>query len=218
MWDDIEKFKSEPSALSGNKFQKKEGWTKKFPPKEDFDPDNTFIYRPFAFAVNKDFPTDDHIEFITALVRKFNEDHFTVRVGGNKDIDEYFEEHMKLKEVHLPWRNFNEKQSKFTFNSPQANHIAKTFFPAYEKVPDSVKAFLARNVRLVVGNTLKSPILFLITWSPDGAENATETSMKTGNVGHLINVASALRVPIFNLAKPTTRQRLTTYLKMKEDH
>lgn len=179
---------------------------------EDLNPE---FYKPFALAFNQDIP-ESILPMLEALTTKLNELGYTVRIGGNKGIEEFIEDKMQRKEVHLPWRNFNEKESKLTFNTKQAFILAKQFSPVYDRLPDSVKAFLARNVRLILGNNLKSPLLFLITWSKDGVESAKHRTAQTGNVGHVIAMADMLRVPIFNLSKSSSVDRLKQYLQ--QDH
>lgn len=77
-----------------------------------------------------------------------------------------------------------------------------------------VQAFLAKNVRLLYGDKLKSPALFMLCWSEDGAETLREKTNRTGSIGHAIQIAYSMRIPIFNLGKPDTEERLKRYLDL----
>lgn len=176
---------------------------------EDLNPE---FYKPVAIAFNNDAP-ESLVPVIEAITAKLNELGYTARLGGNLNIEELVEKNIERKEIHLPWRNFNEKESKLTFNTKPSFILAKQFSPVYDRLPDAVKAILARNVRLILGNNLKSPLLFLITWSRDGVESAKYRTAQTGNVGHVIAMADMLRVPIFNISKQDSIDRLKQYLQ-----
>lgn len=192
---------------------KKEGW-KKFPKKQVEEDTGPFeLYLPFVFVSNPDTP-DNIKTTLEAIGKRMDEAGYTVRLGGNNGIEETLEKGMSRVELHLPWKGFNERTSKSTFNSTRAKEISKLYSPVYDKLPDSVKAFLARNVRLLLGKDLKSPSLCLLVWTSDGCETAKDRSIKTGNAGHVISMASAMRIPIFNLSKPDALERLKNYLNL----
>lgn len=176
---------------------------------EDLNPE---FYKPFALAFNQDIP-ESITPVLEAMVNKLNELGYTARLGGNLNLEELIEQKMERKEVHLPWRDFNKKESKLTFNTKPSFILAKQFSPVYDRLPDAVKAMLARNVRLILGYNLKSPLLFLITWSRDGVESAKHRTAQTGNVGHVIAMADMLRVPIFNISRSDSIDRLKQYLQ-----
>jgi len=191
----------------GNNWGNKSKFQKR-PPQEEGPAE---LYLPYVVVFNQDMPEASK-SLLEGVVRRLDEAGYTLRMGGNTGPEEDFEKLSKRVELHLPWRGFNQKESKSTFNTKNAFEIAKTFSPVYDKFSDPIKAMLARNVRLVLGKELKSPTLLLVTWSADGAESAAERTARTGNVGHVIAMASALRVPVFNLAKANTLERIQQYL------
>lgn len=182
-----------------------------YPKKEEKDPELAEFYKPFAISLNPDAPDDLNV-VMEKVSNLLNNNGYTVRLGGNKGLEEIPEQKFTRKELHLPWRGFNEKESKSTFNAKEAYVLAKQCSPVYDKLPDVVKAFLARNVRLILGRQLNSPLLFLITWSKDGCEAAKNRSIKTGNVGHVIAMADLMHVPVFNLANENAISRLESYV------
>ena len=181
----------------------------RFKPKEPEGPAE--LYLPFTVALNPDFPAELRSD-LRGILKRFDEQNFTMRTGGNSGEESDIESCVKRLEIHLPWRGFNDKESKFTFNSTHAFEIAKMFSPNFDKMKDSVKAMFARNVRMMLGKDLKSPTMALVTWTPDGASSAAERTPKTGFSGQHIAMASAMRVPVFNLAKPNTLDAIQKYL------
>ncbi len=170
------------------------------------------LYKPYAATGNKEAPPD--------IIRKFEElakllDHqgYTTRVGGMEGIEEAVERTQVKQELILPFKEFNQKQSKFTWSSERAFSIAKMFHPTFDSMKKGVQYFLAKNARLILGDKMNSPSLFLICWTEDGAESVREKSSRTGFSGHPIAIASAIGIPIFNLGKPDAEQRLKLYLE-----
>lgn len=191
--------------------QKPKGdWGKK-PFNRPEETDMTF-YRPVAVFGNKDFP-ERLVPVLERMLEKLNKFGYTARCSGRDAIDAVVERNPIKKEVHLPWKNFNEKNSPFTFTSDRARAVAKQFFPMYDGVKLGVQTFLATNVRVLMGKNVVSPALFAICWTEDGVESAKEKTSRTGFSGHPIAVASSLGIPIFNLEKPDAEQRFNFYLE-----
>lgn len=180
--------------------------------KREEDEGPVALYKPYVGGGNPDAPP--HIlQKMEDLARELELHGYTLRAGGLDGPESAFENGAsKLKEIHLPWKGFNNKDSSFTFTSNRAKEIASQYHNAYKGLKPAIQTILAKNVRVVTGKDLKSPALFAIVWSEDGAESNREKSMKTGNVGHLIAVADSMRIPIFNLGKPDAEERLRRYL------
>lgn len=174
------------------------------------------LYKPYVGTGNRETP-HDVIERMRAVAIELERFNFILRTGGLDGVDEAMETAVKNPEIFLPWRNFNNKESKLTFNTKQSMDIAKIFHPGFDTLKDSIKAFLAKNARMVLGNNLKSQAMFVICWSEDGAETGRERSPKTGNVGHVIAIANAMRIPVFNFGKPDAEQRLRNYLELNHE-
>jgi hypothetical protein len=182
-----------------------------FKPKVEEDLSNYKLYKPYVGTGNQNPPP--HI--VTQIKRLTNELEtfgFTLRTGGTAGVEEAFEASAKEMELHLPFNNYNGKQSKFAFINKRAYAVAKLFHPTYDTIPEKVTLFLAKNARLVMGKDLVSPALFMLCWSEDGCESSETKTSKTGNVGHAIAIACALHIPVFNLAKPDAEKRLKEHL------
>lgn len=165
------------------------------------------LYKPYACTGNADCPAEI-LEKFDRITKKLEELGYTVRVGGMDGIEDRIEKLIPKHELHLPWRDFNGKQSKFTYNSERTFAIAKMFFPTFDTMKKGVQAFLAKNARLILGDKVVSPALFLLCWTEDGAESVKERTNRTGFTGHPIAIASAVGIPVFNLAKSDAEQRL----------
>ncbi|MCK9516989.1 MAG: hypothetical protein M0Q87_13270 [Ottowia sp.] len=180
--------------------------------KREEDEGPVALYKPYVGSGNPDTPP--HIlQKMEDLARELELHGYTLRAGGLDGPETAFENGTSnLKEIHLPWKGFNNKDSPFTFTSNRAKEIASQYHNAYKGLKPAIQTILAKNVRVVTGKDLKSPALFAIVWSEDGAESNREKSMKTGNVGHLIAIADSMRIPIFNLGKSDAEERLRRYL------
>lgn len=159
-------------------------------------------YLPVVIYVEQDFP-ENVKESLYQIASKLIAKRYTVRVYG---VDKPFVERvMKLSdskvELYLPWRNFNEMDSKHTFNTLTAKHVASVNFGGWEKIPDSVKAILSGQVRMVMGDRNNSPTMCVITWSPDGASKHAEVNKETGRSGFMIKLASTYGFGVINTQK-----------------
>lgn len=184
----------------GKPFQRKE---------EVLDPT---IYLPCAVTGNKDAPPEI-LTKVKELVAFLNDHGFTVRTGCDGPVELAADEAATQKrERILPWRDFEEKESKLTWNSERAHCIAKMYHPTYDTMKKGVQHILAKNARLILGDKMVSPARFLLIWTEDGIEHVRNKTAKTGLVGHTIAIASASGVPIYNLGNPTAEQRLREYV------
>lgn len=183
-------------------------------PKQEFGPIE--LYKPYAVVSNRDVPVPV-LGQMSEIAKMLDGLGFTCRVDGGEGASASVEPVDCRKELILAWKGFNEKESAFTYNQPEAFEIAKLFHPTYDSLKPAIQAFLARNARVVMGQTLKSPIMFLVVYTEDGAETLKERTSKTGFAGHLIAMACGLGVPVFNLQRPDAYQRLVKQFGTKPD-
>lgn len=170
------------------------------------------FYRPYAVTGNKDAP--DHIlQKACAIVQRLEQMDFTLRTGGLAGIEDSVEKVTKKHEIHLPFRDFDQKQSRYTFTTDRAKSVAAKFSPGYSALKKGIQLFLAKNVRILMGNNVNSPSLFLIVYSSDGCTHISQKTQETGFATHAIAVASGLGIPIFNLADPNFDQKFENHLR-----
>lgn len=179
-------------------------------PKQDFGPIE--LYKPYTMVSNREAPVGV-LARMTEIAKLMDSRGFTCRVDGAEGASAAVEPVDCRKEVILAWKGFNNKESQFTYTAPEALEIAKKFHPTFDTAKPAVQTFLGRNVRLVMGQTLKSPVMAMVVWTDDGAESLKDRTAKTGFAGHLIALASALGVPVFNLHNPDAEHRLNVWLE-----
>lgn len=186
---------------SSNENTYKSGYSKQkyFKKKEEVVEDP---YIPIAVYVDREF-TNEIKNSLYNIISKLIAKKITIRING--DDKEFTEKVSSLSdkhvEVYIPWKNFNEIDSKHYYNTPTSKHLANIHFQGWEKVPDPVKAILARNVRMIFGDKNNSIALCLITWSKDGASKASEITKETGKSSFIIKLASTYGFPVINISK-----------------
>ena len=160
-------------------------------------------YVPVAIYVDRDFPTEAKQTLIRIAGRLLNKNVVVRYNADDMDVHTPISQlSQKKTEAYTPWKNFNNIESKHSYNTETSKHVAASNFQGWDKVPDAVKAMLARNVRMVFGDKNRSVTLCLITWSPDGASRAAEVTKETGRSGNIIKLASTYGIPVINMAKP----------------
>lgn len=172
-------------------------------PKKDDTPQDPYI--PVGIFVDKEFPQEVKTSLYN-IASKLIQKKYTVRVhGADKEFcDKVSGLSDKFVEVYLPWRMFNDNPSKHTFNTATSKEIARVNFLGWEKIPDSVKAILASQVRIIFGDRNNSIVRCLITWSKDGASRTPEITKDTGRSGFIIKVAATHSFPVINISKESS--------------
>lgn len=192
------------------------GFQKKAPVDRDAPLPEPVFYKPYAVVGNKEFPTD-LIPKLTSIVKKLDSLGYTARTGSMKGLDVCVEEITTNVELQLPWKNFNNKESKNTYSSPEILAIAKSLQPGFDELALPIKGFLAKNVRVLLGGKGISRAIFLLCHSEDGADSARQVTSRTASVGHAIKVADKFNIPVFNLKNDNVEEQLMSYLNAQND-
>lgn len=173
-------------------------------------------YLPVVFFVEKDTPPEIKQKFYH-LASKLIGKGYTLRL--NPDDPDFVKQVQALStknvELYLPWRNFNQLESKHTFNTLTSKDIAQRHFPAWEKIPDAVKAMLANQVRMIFGDRNNSIALMLITFSRDGASRIAEITKDTGRVSFIIKMACSYGFSVVNLGKQSSESLIEKYFDLQ---
>lgn len=152
------------------------------------------------------------LHLMTSLAKILVSRQFTLRSGGAEGADIAFENGAKgIKEIYLPWKNFNFNTSPLFDISQQALDLAAKYHPAWNSLKLSHKKLMARNCYQVLGSNLNNPSKFVVCWTLDGVEN--NTTSKTGGTGQAIRIANAYNIPVFNLARVNRYEELINYIK-----
>lgn len=137
---------------------------------------------------------------IERLVKRLNELGYVLRSGGANGADKFFEEYADEKEIFLPWKNFNENKSSFHKQSLEAFEMAKKYHPVFERLSEGAKKMMARNCYQVLGESLNSPVDFIICWTKDGEAS--------GGTGQAIRIAEDSQIPVYNLNREGDTKKL----------
>lgn len=171
------------------------------------------IYKAYAALSNKNAP-EEVVETMRRLVHKLNDEGYTLRTAGNEGPEESLEAQTEQKEVHIPWKGFNNRESRFNRNDNNAIEIVQAFHPTFASLKPAVQAIIARSAHVILGKDLRSPVRFLVCWSEDGLENAKDRSIKSGYMGMPVAVANSLSIPVFNLKNADATTRLRNFLNL----
>ena len=131
--------------------------------------------------------------------------NITVRSGHAGGADEYFEKGAQEACLAIyPWTGFNTDPNKDGFitnakvlvykHNSATEEIARKYHPKYDYLKASVKKLMCRNVWQVLGETLNSPVKFVVCW--------TEGAMGEGGTGQAIRVANGYGIPVYDMGNP----------------
>jgi len=162
-------------------------------------------FRCYAGIGSRETPTEVQ-ETMNSIARAFCGLRYKLRSGGADGADKAFEGgifHERDKEIWLPWKGFNESESRYFIPnelSPQnpkhsqwfvIGSVARKYHPAWDRLSQGGKRMMTRNVCQVLGYDLKSPVEFVVCWTKDGGP--------TGGTGQAIRIAEDRGIPVFNL-------------------
>lgn len=168
---------------------------------------------------------------LTALTRTLAQRGYTVRVGGARGADLDFEvgataagDEIYNVELYLPWPEFCAREAHAarlprprpgrTEPSPAAYELAARHHPAWDALSPTHRTLHARNGHELLGADLNDPSRFLVCWTADGADADHPPTRATGGTGQAIRIAIAYGVPVFNLARPETYDRIQRFIAM----
>lgn len=166
-------------------------------------------YVPVAIYVDRDFPPEIKTALYNIASKLINK-KITVRYNADdKDFHEKISSlSTKYTEAYAAWKGFNDVETRHSWNTLTAKHLAQMHSPGWDKIPDVVKALLARTVRMVFGDKNNSIAMCVITWSADGASKAAEVTKDTGRSSFIIKLAATYGFPVLNTAKSGTENVL----------
>lgn len=119
--------------------------------------------------------------------------NYILRSGGADGADSFFEKGAGEKKcIFLPWKGFNGSKEKLIEVSTDAMKMASEFHPAWHYLSYGARKLQARNCYQVLGADLKTPVDFIICWTPGGRE--------VGGTAQAIRIAKANHIKVFNLA------------------
>lgn len=171
--------------------------------------------------------TPDHIaELMYEIAWKMADLGWVLRSGGAPGADRAFQRgceayHIANKisnynqEIFLPWEGFNglhvnaDTGHLIPYNSEAAS-IAETYHPRYKTLSRNAKLLMNRNSCQILGVDLKTPVKFVVCWTPDASLG--KTSKDTGGTGQALRIAFAYGIPIYNLGNPSHLSKISDWV------
>lgn len=144
------------------------------------------------------------LAYMTAVAAFLRAGGWTLRSGGADGADTAFERGASgAAEVYLPWGRFNSNPSPLFPPSDAARALDAATHPAWSRCGGGARSLHARNAHQVVGRDVNVPVpsAFLLCWTPDGAQTASECTAATGGTAMAIRIAERYGVPAFNLQR-----------------
>ena len=157
------------------------------------------MHRFYAGVGSRETPVDTLIE-MRRLASDLGLAGWWLRSGGADGADTAFERgHRDAKDdralqVFLPWPHYNGRDA-LTLDKEtmyEAMRIASELHPAWYRCSIYAKKLHARNVAIVLGDSLRDPVAAMVCWTPNAEV--------TGGTGMAMRIAEAEGVPIFNMA------------------
>jgi hypothetical protein len=144
---------------------------------------------------------------------------WTLRSGCAEGADSAFERGAEDQaELFIPWSGFRGRQPEcydgplVMLPSPGAFELAAQTHPAWGRCSRGARALHARNCHQILGPDLESPSVFVVCWTPDGAEEARQITAATGGTGQALRLACRRGVPVFNMKQESALLRLRELL------
>ena len=147
------------------------------------------------------------LALMTRIAHRLRLRGYILRSGGADGADSAFEAGAgTAKEIYLPWRGFNGNRSPLHSPSPAAMQMAAQFHPAWERCSPGARKLHARNCYQMLGTDLRTPVDFVVCWTP-GATGS-------GGTGQALRIARAHDIPVFDLGGdvPTILDDLATLI------
>jgi hypothetical protein len=145
---------------------------------------------------------------MTEIARKLAAIGYILRSGHADGADLAFEKGAAPNaDIYLPSPGFNSHHpiTSQTYHQPTqaAIELAQEYHPAWARCGNYARRLHARNMHQILGLNLDTPVRFVICWTPDG--------QASGGTGQAIRLATALSIPVFNLANREDHERLARF-------
>ena len=146
---------------------------------------------------------------------------YCLRSGSATGADTAFESGVWGKaEIFLPWDGYNNKfigsgddwgywiKAK---RSREAYQLANKYHPNFDNLDPKVKQLMIRNVHIILGRDLQTPVDFVICWTKNGT--LTGFDKDSGGTGMALRLAKDVKIKIYNLKIPFTINKLKLELE-----
>jgi hypothetical protein len=148
------------------------------------------------------------LDLMPKITEYLYDKNYILRSGGANGADEYFEKGVpqgKIKEIFLPWKNFNNNSSPLYIENKNkileenlniATTYAKNFHPNWERLKPAGKKLMTRNSFQILGiepNNEKQFSNVVICYCP------IKNGKPTGGTAQALRIAEHHNIKIYNL-------------------
>ena len=148
------------------------------------------------------------LQLQTKTARRLAELDYWCFSGGAPGPDTaFYEGAPQAHTAFVPWDGFEDFPMVYPI-VPAAFELASLYHPGWNNLEQAVRKLMARNSHQALGPSLKTPVEFVLCWTPDGCEHHRDRTRDTGGTGQAISVASENDIPVYNMANPDWYIRL----------
>jgi len=152
------------------------------------------------------------LDTMSGLAEELAIEGFTLRCGNGGPADDAFERGALaatgLTEVHIPRPRPCGSDENIVSDNKRTVDPFRGVLPHWSDLSDAESLTARTAAHLVLGSDLRTPSLFLITWTPDGAEWSGALTQETGRSAASIALCSRLGIPVFNLKHGASQLQL----------
>lgn len=125
--------------------------------------------------------------------------NYVLRSGGARGADQAFMRGARTRcELYLPWPKYETEAVEdapwgFVLPEPskEAMDLAERYHPAWSNCSQGARKLHARNMHILLGPQLLSPVSFIVCWTQGGRIQ--------GGTGQAVRAAEDYQVPVINL-------------------
>ena len=152
---------------------------------------------------------EPYLSMMTKIAAQLAVSDWILSSGHAAGADEAFEIGTPYKHIFLPWEGYRNgrsdgKTTGVLVPTQKQLEIAERYHPAWHRCSDTVRLLLARNVAIMLGETLETPVEMVVTWMPPG--------IYQGGTSHALRMASGYGIPVFNIRLPEDQKGLVEYV------
>ena len=152
--------------------------------------------------------TPKHIlELMGHIAHVMEKNGVILRSGGADGADAAFAQNVRLREIFLPWNGYNNLWAGGDIKigaSENAIELAGNFHPAWNRCSHGAKKLHGRNMNILLGADLDTPVDLIVCWTKDGKAS--------GGTGQAMRAAEHFGIPIFNLYFDSTLDELEVFM------
>lgn len=154
----------------------------------------------------------DVLDYMYEIARRLALKGFVLRSGKATGADTAFEVGaLSVKgpcELWSPNKETNRYEGTDCLPNDWHFEQASLVHPAWKYLKqDWLKQLHARNIGQILGSDGSLPSSFVLCWTPDGAQEEKDCTIKTGGTATAIRLASRNNIPVFNFQRGLERKK-----------